>query len=655
MRLQKIRVTNFRSVDDSQEFDVDPVTCLVGKNEAGKSAILLALAALKPHEATPVTLDRERDYPRRNLIRYEQIHEGGEAEVVHTIWELNEAEMEAIGEELGESAMKSPLVKISRSYGNGISVSAQLDYAAAVEHQCALFALSASERSMLKSPKTVDQLNDVLDSLESPTDKHRRLQEHLRERGNARNRVNQIVIDALPSFMYVSSYDRMEGAIQIEATQQRIATGEIERDEYRGSRLFVEFLDYAGVAMDEITDVSTYETFNALLQAASTDITDQILEYWSQNPDLDVEVKIDQARRGDPAPFNSGTIARARIRNNLHRVDTPFSERSAGFVWFFSFLVKFAQVKTVGGPVVLLLDEPGLSLHGKAQADLLRFIDDKLAPAHQVIYSTHSPFMVPADKLERVRIVEDKVDRTKARPTSYGTKVSQDVLQVEADTLFPLQGALGYEATQSLFVGKHTLLVEGPSDILYFHALSAALKARSRTALDPRWTLCPAGGIDRIMPFVSLFAGKDLHIAVLSDKAQGAKGKVEKIRQSEILRAGHFYTVTDFIDAAEGDIEDIFDPELYAAIVNRSYDLPELHRVTVEKIDQDASTPRVVKKVEAMFKVMPEPIPMFDHYSPASWLIRNPNFLLGDSKALERTLSVAEEIFETYNRLLESR
>ena len=160
-----------------------------------------------------------------------------------------------------------------------------------------------------------------------------------------------------------------------------------------------------------------------------------------------------------------------------------------------------------------------------AQGDLLRFIDDKLAPSHQVIYSTHSPFMVPADKLQRVRIVEDKVDETKRPRKSYGTKVSQDVLSVNADTLFPLQGALGYEATQTLFVGEHTLLVEGPSDILYLHALSTALNARKRTALDSRWTLCPAGGIDSIMPFVSLFAGKGLHIAVLSDQAQGAKGK----------------------------------------------------------------------------------------------------------------------------------
>ena len=653
MRLQKIQVTNFRSVDDSEEFDIDPVTCLVGKNEAGKSAILLALAALNPNKATPVTLDKERDYPRRNLLRYKQVHGAEDALVVRTIWQLDDGEIEAIAEDVGEDALTSPQVEVSRRYGEDIEVSVQLNDSAIVKHHLDLFALNASERSMLKSPETTDQLIEALNGLSSPTEKHSRLQQYLRERGDSSTRVQDQVIRALPSFMYVSSYDRMDGAIQIEETRRKINAEKIDSDEHRGSRLFVDFLEYAGVPLDSITNVSTYETFNAMLQAASTNITDQILEYWSQNPDLDVEVRIDEARSGDPAPLNTGTIARARIKNNLHRVDTPFSERSAGFVWFFSFLVKFAQVKNAGGPVVLLLDEPGLSLHGKAQGDLLRFIDDKLAPFHQVIYSTHSPFMVPADKLQSVRIIEDKVDRTKTPRKSYGTKVGQDVLDVEADTLFPLQGALGYEATQTLFVGEHTLLVEGPSDILYLQALSGALEARGRTKLDPRWTMCPAGGIDRIMPFVSLFAGKDLHIAVLTDLAHGGKGKVNRIRKSNILKAGHFYTVADFIDAPEADIEDIFDSEIYVEIVNRSYALPASHRVTIERLDKDTSTTRLVEKVEAMFNIMPESIPVYDHYTPAAWLIRNPDMLTGESAAIRRTLSVAEQIFETVNSLLE--
>lgn len=72
MKLVEAHVTNFRSAENSEAFKVEQVTCLVGKNEAGKSAILLALAALNPHPSTPVVFDRERDYPRRHLTAYAQ-------------------------------------------------------------------------------------------------------------------------------------------------------------------------------------------------------------------------------------------------------------------------------------------------------------------------------------------------------------------------------------------------------------------------------------------------------------------------------------------------------------------------------------------------------------------------------------------------------
>mgnify|MGYP002039314427 FL=1 len=103
----------------------------------------------------------------------------------------------------------------------------------------------------------------------------------------------------------------------------------------------------------------------------------------------------------------------------------PLSERSAGFVWFFSFLSQFKQMRKRNPGAIILLDEPGLTLHGKAQADLLRYIIERLLPDHQVIYSTHSPFMVPADRLADVRVVEDVVTYDqRRRPTVKGTQLS---------------------------------------------------------------------------------------------------------------------------------------------------------------------------------------------------------------------------------------
>lgn len=118
----------------------------------------------------------------------------------------------------------------------------------------------------------------------------------------------------------------------------------------------------------------------------------------------------------------------------------------------FLFFGTVATIKSGLGNIVILLDEPGLTLHGKAQADLLRYIEEELLPKHQVIFTTHSPFLVPSDRLSDVRIVEDVLifKQGRSRPEVKGTKVSEDVLSKDKDTLFPLQGALGYDLCQSL-------------------------------------------------------------------------------------------------------------------------------------------------------------------------------------------------------------
>jgi energy-coupling factor transporter ATP-binding protein EcfA2 len=654
MKLDSVCVKNFRSVEDSGEFKIDAVTCLVGKNEAGKSAVLLALAALNPHPATPTIFDKERDYPRRFLSNYAKRHPKEGAVAVTTQWLLSPDEKAQIETVVGTGCLISSTVIVSRKFEDSEpKIEVPVNYGAALVFLYDKFSLNTEERAVLEPANTTSELIALLATLTSATAKHNELKAYLATHGHVTGQIVALVRRMLPKFMYFSSYDRMAGAVQIEQTTQLIASGQITQDSNRSTKLFAEFLEYAGVPIKEIVGVSTYETFNAKLQAASNNITDQILEYWTQNPDLAVQVRLESSRPGDAAPFNSGTIARARIYNSLHRVDTPFSERSAGFVWFFSFLVKFAQVKEEQTPVVLLLDEPGLTLHGKAQADLLRFFNEKLAPSHQIIYSTHSPFMVPADNLASVRVVQDQVETKGPRRTPIGTKVSADVLTRDPDTLFPLQGALGYEITQSLFVGKNTLLVEGPSDILYIQAFSEALRKRGRTGLDVRWAICPAGGIDAIHPFVSLFAGNALNIAVLSDQAVGDKKKIEKLKRSEILKAGHFYSIGDLLTRTEGDIEDIFEPDLFVTVVNDCYDLDAAQRLTVAILAAaDTTTTRIVKQVEAAFRVMPASIPEFSHYTPASWLIRNPVVLEKRTEAVERTLDRAESLFKTFNALL---
>ena len=128
-----------------------------------------------------------------------------------------------------------------------------------------------------------------------------------------------------------------------------------------------------------------------------------------------------------------------------------------------------------------------------------------------------------------------------------GTKVGDRVLSTDRDTLFPLQSALGYEITQTLFVGLNTLLVEGPSDLLYLKVISSVLADRKREVLSPRWTICPTGGVDKVAAFMSLFGGKKLNIAVLVDLAHGQKKKIEELRRNSLLNAGAVLSAEQFL------------------------------------------------------------------------------------------------------------
>jgi ABC-type transport system involved in cytochrome c biogenesis ATPase subunit len=654
MRLRKVHVTNFRSVEDSGEFELDHTTCLVGKNESGKTAVLQAIAGLNPHPATPVSFDKERDYPRRYLTEYTKRHGKHEAVIIRTVWELDDEEMAPIESEFGADALKDRSVIVTRRYGGKPQWEIPINHQSAVQHLVSAANFSAPQKSQLKNPTDAKTLKEALQSISGPTEKHQALLAKLEgyPGGSIQAKIEALLSPRLPKFLYFSNYDRMAGEVQFEDLKAKRGDGRLVNDEkLSGERLFLEFLNYAGAPLDDILAASTYESFRAKLQAASNAITDQILEYWSQNPYISVDVAVDAARPGDPPPFNTGTIGRARIDNQLHRVDVPFSERSAGFIWFFSFLIKFAQVEA---NTVLLLDEPGLTLHGKAQADLLRYFEEKLAPSHQLIYSTHSPFMVDPERLTSARIVEDLVDTTKGRPVALGTKVRADVLGTDPDSIFPLQGALGYEITQSLFIGKNTLLVEGPSDILYLKALSSALVRRGRVGLKPQIVICPSGGIGNIRSFVSLFGGQKLRIGVLADVAQGEKKQLERLRASEVLKASSVLSADQFTGKSEADTEDLFEPELFVALINRVYDLKSDQALTVAKLEAaDTSTPRLVKKAEAYFRTLPDDIPTFDHYRPAEWLIENPSFLDDKNEATGRTLDRAEALMKAINSLFE--
>ena len=652
MKLSSARITHFRSIDDTEKFKIGDVTCLVGKNEAGKTAILQALEILNSSAGND-EYNKQRDYPRRYLNEYDQRHKDGNARVAITDWTLDEDDIEAIKIEFGPNCMPSTKITVSKSYDQPSRTwTTDFDEEAAIRHLIAEANFDATEKGVVAKCKTANDLLRILDGRDSNTEKHNVLLEKIREyRNNSpRLRVVDTLCARLPRFLYFSHYDRMSGKISVNQLEQDTNDNNVDE----GDSVFLDFLDFAGTNLEELKSFQESEDLIAKVEAASNTITDKILEYWSQNESLSVNFSLREGMSDDRPPFNAGTIMEARVRNAIHRMSVPFSERSAGFIWFFSFLVKFEKVSKENDNIIILLDEPGLTLHAKAQKDLLRYFMEKLKPSHQVIYSTHSPFMVPSDDLMAVRTVEDVVKRKGLyHYDSKGTKVGDDILSTDKDTLFPLQGALGYEISQTLFVGKHTLLVEGPSDVLYLQAASAALKQTGRTGLDSSWIICPTGGVDKVSSFVSLFRGNSLHVAVLSDFAKGQKRKVDRLRESKLLETDHIYTIADFCDQNEADIEDLFSPGLFVSIVNDTYSLEGKHKLTIEKLKKaNESTERMVLQTEDYFRLLPDDIDMFDHFTPSSFLIQHPDILSNDNADVSETLKRFERIFKTFNNLL---
>ena len=654
MKLIKARVQNYRSVEDSEEFEIGDLTCLVGKNEAGKTALLNAMRGLNPSEM--FEFDETIDYPRRFSTRFDDRHPDGVAEVIRTWWQLDSSDKMAVEERFGAGVLGGDTFQSHfgfRYEGNSPAWEIDIDNSKALENMVSKHALDATERNALHGASDGRALDVALSALPNRSPKQEALLQDIKKcrESSFTNGVIDVLSARQPKFFFTSHFERMSGTVSIQTLQEQKKNNMVSASD----KIFLAFLEYAGTTLEELLETDRREALKATCEAASNEITEEIFQFWSQNNALEVVIEIDNAKPKDPAPFNIGTVADIRIKNTNHKATLPLSERSAGFVWFFSFLAQFKQLrKTPGnGNAIILLDEPGLTLHGKAQGDLLRYIVERLLPDHQVIFTTHSPFMVPVDHLADVRIVEDVIiERVGKRPEVKGTKVRSDVLEVTDDTLFPLQGALGYDVTQSLFIGANTWLLEGPSDILYLQVLSQALIKRGREGLDPKWTLCPSGGIDKIAAFVRLFSGNRINVAVLSDIANGDKAKIENLKRAEILKAGNFYTCADFTGQTEADVEDLFEPDLYVDMLNGAYEPPPSKVVTKKSLMAAHSSSRIVKKAEALLRLMPTSVAEFSHFGPSRWLLENPSVLDKNTPASNATLDRFEELFRKFNTLL---
>ncbi len=638
MKLKSVRTRMFRNILDSSEVKIQPdVTCLVGKNESGKTAFLQALWRLNPARMNPkfsvpdqypAWLEKRHRIEGKNLDEVEPIS-------VELEWEA--ADVKAVENKFGPGVTTiGSVLTLSKHYDNGRYWDCQYDEGQAIKnflsgHQIPA-ADSAAYAAIIDFATLGEKLaEDITKSAEIP--------EALKLFTNAQTAVktlfgtNDNFDDALwdvaelrfPKFFYFADYSKLPYSVKINSV---LTSAD---DKLSDPEITARALLRLGGAEQEYMLNPDYERRKRELENVANVLTDDVNKYWTQNPDLRVQPDITQKTikqgEGHSAVLDEMKL---RIWDNRHQLSLPFTEHSAGFQWFFSFLAAFSEYEQSDPPVVILLDEPAVGLHAKAQGDFLRFIEERLTKRSQVLYTTHSPFMVQPGKLERVRLVED-------RGREEGTIVTSDVLSRDRDTLFPLQGALGYDLVQHLFVAQNNLVVEGTSDYAYLKILSDFLASKGQKHLDPKWSIVPVGGADVVPTFVALL-GTHLKITVLVDSRKEGHQRLERMAKDGYLEKKRIITLGEILGRATGDIEDLFEVDEYLTLYNKAFG------TTVKATDLNGADPIVARLARHAG------VDRFDHGRPADVMLREREAVLNTLSG--ETLKRFEALFDRVNATL---
>lgn len=654
MLLTNAQVKMFKSIEDSENVSIDAwVTVLVGQNEAGKTAFLQALNKARSIDDSDL-YDVTNDYPRKSLTVYEKQHQTTPAEVVTLTYILQQYELDNIKNTYGIDLGEDFNFSVRHKYNNATSIIIDFPQNTYVSQKINSAALSAETKKALSGVSTVSGLITTLKSRDLNSEENNFLSKLETDfssvNPNWHNKLaskiwKEYISPKIPKFLYFDDYYLLPGKVNLSALKSRIDSITLKEED----KTVLGLLKMADVELDDVINTSGYEKSKAKLEGISNSITDRIFEFWKQNQNLEVTIDIKEDPE-DESPFNNGNNLYIRIKNQRHRVTVPFSQRSKGFIWFFSFIVWFDAIKEqleTSNDLVILLDEPGLSLHALGQADLLKYVDF-LAKTHQIIYTTHSPFMVHGDRLHQTRTVQD----TK----KSGTKISSNVSGSDSSTLFPLQAALGYTIAQNLFISANNLLVEGPADLIYLKFFSAFLEKNNRVSLRDDVTVVPVGGLDKVSTFVALLAGNELEITVLHDYESQPNPHLETLVREKLINKKQILNYAQFRQAKpsaknttllSSDVEDMISPETYLKFFNAAYK-KQLGSVVITEKDLPVGD-RIVKRIEQYLKsngIEVRPSGGFNHYLVASHLASNP-----PAKVDVSTLSRFGQLFESVNSL----
>lgn len=623
MRLIKAQVKNYRSIIDTGEFDVDEIkTVFVGINEAGKTAILKALHQLNAGSdiEKPVLL---RDFPRAqyaSYVRNKSEDDLNKTPLVKGWYSIEQTDIDEILDADIEIPENINLLQCSYEYDKrygyayhsiqGFNKKTWNDIENDVERlihkltqinntdcQQLIKKINEIKPKSLNSNIEVGVLQPLIKSAEMQIDEDDKKEIDRIKRINlilknnhAYNEILSFLSENKPKFIYFNNYIKVKPIIHLQQLAQREQSQSLNDEYYDyGNLSLLKFIGYSANQLSQLgtpnNQENNIEKFREKLDdrdyklnAASIELTKKIREIWNPDHQKDEASKLNIKA--------DGQYLKVVVEDEVG-VEVELDQRSEGFQWMTSFFIVFSsQANADFKNCILLLDEPATSLHALKQKEFIKTIN-RLAKDNQILFTTHSPFMISQDELDLVRIVE-LTDR------NQGTKVNNKIISNDPAALFPLQEALGYSLAQSMFTAKKNVLLEGLTDLWYLEGINSLCEKK----LDEKIALLPVGYSSKISYYANILYNNELKIVALldsdgaGDKAANEEILVYTVGNKNILRVADF--CSNEIQGSE--VEDIIRNTLFKVFSNYSE-----NKISEEDKKSSKSLVDILKKADKNF------------------------------------------------------
>ena len=594
MRLRRFRIRAFRCIHDSGDVTVGDLAAFIGRNESGKTTILQGL----------ILLNRDEIVSDLDLCD-EMVEElKSEIKVAEGVFELNEHEREFVKEKFPSLDIKR--LKIFRTNKNpeiqydfedgkiGEEQNTNLRSWQSITSDLQNFIdtipnhiqerLDTDFFQLSSPPKTIggfkkdlqifdESIKSVASEEEEVVSEWNELYPKILKNSDGflntseRLELEEFIKDNLhPRIVYFSDYKKILGNINLQDYLHGVkssTSGNVEYVEEFDRVETVRNLFYlAELELDKLEEYQNSPSkLIKLLNQASKKLTSRLNPAWKGEP-IHVELR-----------FNPGNIMSVVI-SDVHRDGTItntglLNRRAEGFKWTFSFIINFAAEtqRSELKEAILLLDEPARNLHPTQQRGISDMLKN-LAGTNQVLYATHSPFMIFDYTPGNLLVVE--LERK-----NHLSKIYYEYWKADDATLIPILYGLSrglVESTVDREIGSNSrpiIIVETMSDTMYLNAFDKFLQDPN-ISMNPL-NVIPAYNKNSVLPLAIFYRDHGYNTFILLDNDNESKQIAEQLKNNK------FSEIQTIFFEREGkllqSIEDYMVTEDYLYAVNQTYEI----------------------------------------------------------------------------------